>query len=99
MYFRIFAESVNDRIFNVVANECAIRGIILRSVDKLFDKRVMLCRCTCVEDLANIVSTLETDRDAFVVHIEDNLGESVAFRKLPIPVTPHYNRYTLRLCS
>ena len=99
MYFRIFAENVNDRIFNVVVNECFEREITLQTVDKLFDKRVMLCRCNCVEDLVNIVSTLETDRDAFVVLIEDNLGESVPFRKLPNPKTPHYNRNTLRLCS
>ena len=99
MYFRIFAENISDRIFNIVEHESATRGITIRSVDKLFDKRVILCRCDCVEDLSNIVSTLETDRDAFVMYIEDNLGKNVNFRALPMPVVPHYSRYTLRLCS
>jgi len=99
MYFRIFSENVSDRIFNIVEHECLARGITIRSVDKLFDKRVILCRCDSVEDLASIVSTLETDRNAFVLYIEDNLGKNVNFRALPMPVIPHYNRYTLQLCS
>ena len=99
MYFRIFAENISNRIFNIVENECLARDITIRSVEKLFDKRVILCRCNGLEDLANIVSTLETDRDAFVICVKDSLGKNVNFRAIPTPEIPHYTRYNLQLCS
>lgn len=97
MYFKIIAENVSSRVFNIAQNESHSHGNILRSVDRIGDKRVMLCCCQTMDDVADIVSTLETEREAFVLFVEDNKGKNINFRAIRELARPYYNRYTLSM--
>lgn len=99
MYFRIVAENISNRTFNVAQNEGVYRGTILRTVKHIGDKRIIHCRCESSPELARIIATLETDQKASISFVENSFGETISFRDLAVADIPHYSRHTLSLAS
>ncbi len=97
MYFRLTVENLSHRIFNIAQQEVQRRGHLLRLVDSIGNVKVLLLTCDHVSEIASLVSTLETDRDAIVLFVQDYKGRHIKFRNIPQEETPYFNRHTLSL--
>jgi len=99
MYFRIIAENVSHKIFNLAQNESIYRGTILRAIKYVGNKSIIHCLCENHNELYRIISTLETENEAFVSLVESSLGERIPLKGKPLMTAPNYNGHTLKLAS
>ena len=80
MYFKIVAENVTTRIFDFAQSEGAHRRTILRTVKHIGNKLIIHCRCESINELARVITTLETDKDALVSLVENSFGSYIPFK-------------------
>jgi len=99
MYYRLTVENLSDRIFNITQQEVHRRDKILRVVDSIGTVKILLLTCDEESDIASVVTTLETDKNATVMFVQDSGGTQVNFRKLREQQKPYFNRHTLSISA
>lgn len=97
MYYKLFVSNLSNRIFNVARREAFDRGNILRIADNFGNTHLLWLACQKNHEIADVVETLETDKNAKIISVESTSGKDIDFRILGANKKPFFNRYTLSL--
>ena len=97
MYYKITVENLSNRILNITQQEVQRRGRLLRVIDAIGSVKILLLTCEHANELAGVVTTLETDRNSRVMFVQDERGKQVDFGSIREAKEPSFNRDTLSM--
>ena len=93
MMFRIVVKKMSARIFNIARREAFARGEALECVDYIGMNQILNLSVTEDEQVANVLSTLQTERQLEVLEVEridssDKLAKRKISASAPVSFSP-----------